>query len=803
LTAVSQYRPGATVGSNTPSTGDAAPQAHAATQIPNAGAANPTITTVDHLASATQVSVPLNAAPLQSVSPHPPIAPTAVAAMLSTTMSQPRPSSVSQTPLPVTATSASSSPPLAASASSSTVGSSGLHDAFDGTGNITWTNLPANGTVANGVLTMATTNQYPVVESLTPIALQGQSASVRLVSTPNTSATSTQAFFQLYQPGTPNNYLGWMWTANNTLSAEVSTAGKVTTLGTATYSPSTQWLRISENAGTLSWQTSADGANWTSRATTSDTTVSFPIGTMTYKLGTGYWRPETNPGTTVWDDASVTPNPASSSSVGSSGLHDAFDGTGNIAWTNLPVNGTVANGVLTMATTNQYPVVESLTPIALQGQSASVRLVSTPNTSATSTQAFFQLYQPGTPNNYLGWMWTANNTLSAEVSTAGKVTTLGTATYSPNTQWLRISENAGTLSWQTSADGVNWTSHATTSDTNVSFPIGTMTYKLGTGYWRPETNPGTTVWDDAGATGNYFATTAVAHSLDVGVFVPQDGSGGTVNDFASLSGAQVKNVLQFYSLPDAVPVGNLNAINAAGRTPVIALEPWDPAGGPNQPQWSLSTIIAGTHDGDFQRWATTLKTLPYQVILRPMHEMNGSWYPWAASVNGNTADQYVAAWQHIHNLFNSAGVTNVKWMWAPNTPYAGSTPITRLFPGARYVDILGIDGYNWGNNWVDRAWVDPAALFSEGIRELQSLNTGLPIMISEMGSAEDGVDPTRKAEWITRFFDYAEHVPGLTGFIWFDMNKERDWRIDSSSAALTAFDNGIASLPSSAASNPA
>ena len=186
-------------------------------------------------------------------------------------------------------------------------------------------------------------------------------------------------------------------------------------------------------------------------------------------------------------------------------LHDAFDGTGNVSWTHLAANGTVAGGALTMPTTSSYPIVESLTPIDLQGQSATARLAATPNTAAASTQAFFQIYQPGIPQNYLGWMWTANNTLTAELSVAGTISTPGSVTYAANTQWLRIAENAGTVSWQTSTDGTTWTTHATTPVSSIPFPITTMTYKLGTGHWRPESSPGNAVWDDVTITGDYDA----------------------------------------------------------------------------------------------------------------------------------------------------------------------------------------------------------------------------------------------------------------------------------------------------------
>ena len=37
--------------------------------------------------------------------------------------------------------------------------------------------------------------------------------------------------------------------------------------------------------------------------------------------------------------------------------------------------------------------------------------------------------------------------------------------------------------------------------------------------------------------------------------------------------------------------------------------------------------------------------------LRPMHEMNGNWYPWAEGVNGNVAGDYVNAWRHVRAIF--------------------------------------------------------------------------------------------------------------------------------------------------------
>ena|SRR5947207_13491520 len=86
-----------------------------------------------------------------------------------------------------------------------------------------------------------------------------------------------------------------------------------------------------------------------------------------------------------------------------------------------------------------------------------------------------------------------------------------------------------------------------------------------------------------------------------------------------------------------------------------------------------------------------------KVIPTLCHEMNGNWYPWSEQVNGNTAGEFVLAWQHVHALFTIQGVTNVTWVWCPNVDYPGSTPLHELYPGDASVVWAGMDGYYWGS----------------------------------------------------------------------------------------------------------
>jgi hypothetical protein len=73
-----------------------------------------------------------------------------------------------------------------------------------------------------------------------------------------------------------------------------------------------------------------------------------------------------------------------------------------------------------------------------------------------------------------------------------------------------------------------------------------------------------------------------------------------------------------------------------------------------------------------------------------------------------------------------------------------------------------------------------------------------PLMVSEMGSGEATAAESRqgkaKARWIhTAFVDDIPHMPRIRAVIWFNEDKYgadthgEDWRIESSSAARSAF----------------
>ncbi|MGH9042529.1 MAG: glycoside hydrolase family 26 protein [Acidimicrobiia bacterium] len=139
------------------------------------------------------------------------------------------------------------------------------------------------------------------------------------------------------------------------------------------------------------------------------------------------------------------------------------------------------------------------------------------------------------------------------------------------------------------------------------------------------------------------------------------------------------------------------------------------------------------------------------------------------------------AWRRIHDIFERAGATNVTWVWSPYVESGSTHPIDGLYPGDDVVDLLGVDGYNWGT-YRKHSWKHPDEVFGSTLARLRKL-AKKPIVIAETESAEQGGD---KAKWIREFFRTVEKNPDVIAFVWFNLRAHTDWRITSSPSARQA-----------------
>jgi hypothetical protein len=232
----------------------------------------------------------------------------------------------------------------------------------------------------------------------------------------------------------------------------------------------------------------------------------------------------------------------------------------------------------------------------------------------------------------------------------------------------------------------------------------------------------------------------------------------------------------------------IDATTRSGRRPLITWEPWRGGEGAWQPDFRLARIAGGAYDGYIARWARALRRERGVVYLRPMHEMNGNWYPWGGTVNGNSPRLFRAAWRRIHRIFLREGARNVRWVWCPineDWPLVAGNRMERYYPGRRYVDVLAVDGYNWGTGRPSfGGWRSFRATFSGAYRRLSRLGPQ-PIWIAETGSTSDGGS---KAAWARDMFREAARMPRLRTIVWMDTVADgEDWRLLSPASTAGAF----------------
>jgi Glycosyl hydrolase family 26 len=236
----------------------------------------------------------------------------------------------------------------------------------------------------------------------------------------------------------------------------------------------------------------------------------------------------------------------------------------------------------------------------------------------------------------------------------------------------------------------------------------------------------------------------------------------------------------------AFPRSPFSTIRAHGAIPFFS---WSSASlpvSPIEPAYSLRALSEGRFDSYIARWAAAARRWGHPFFLRFDWEMNSSSFPWSVQSNGADPSLYVAAWRHVHRIFERVGARNATWVWCPNAePEHDPAALTALYPGSAYVDWTCLDGYNNAAPWRSFASIfgaDYAAI-------TQRIAPGKPMIVGETASTELRGD---KAAWIAGMFRSLASMPAIRGLIWFDrVAGGSDWPAESSPASLQAFSRGV------------
>jgi mannan endo-1,4-beta-mannosidase len=269
--------------------------------------------------------------------------------------------------------------------------------------------------------------------------------------------------------------------------------------------------------------------------------------------------------------------------------------------------------------------------------------------------------------------------------------------------------------------------------------------------------------------------------LAIGVFTPNAPDRSEIEHYTKLAHAAPAIVMWYSDFSSPLfSKHQMHEIRALHTTPLIS---WRPTLHWTQPI-QFADIASGKYDGYLQRQAAKARAAHRQILLRWGYEMNLPGGVYGSHVRGETPRSYIAAWRHIVTVFRNARAHNVRFVWSPNTDCAGHCPFSAYFPGNHYVDWLGLDGYNFAAAH-NAAWVTLRYVFASSYATITRLSSR-PLMFSEVASAPS---PGNKARWIRYGFTKTipRDFPRVRAAVWFDSDKEADWRVNSSHASLRAW----------------
>ncbi len=227
--------------------------------------------------------------------------------------------------------------------------------------------------------------------------------------------------------------------------------------------------------------------------------------------------------------------------------------------------------------------------------------------------------------------------------------------------------------------------------------------------------------------------------------------------------------------PDSGLIGGLDGLDSLGMTPYLELTTDD-----------LGAVLEGRRDEVLdqvirvsEQWLAG-RSGRY-LLVAPLAEANLVEHRW-----GGDPDGYRSVYAYIHDAFRSAGMgrDRVRFVFAMNGLDTSGYPYSRYYPGDEYVDILGFAKLNRGGR-------DYEEVFAGHIREMQEeIGYVKPILITQTGTIDTASDPM--GPWLNEMFDGLLGEEQVLGAIYFNRNKDKDFRVVKNGWVHPSFADGYA-----------
>ncbi len=279
----------------------------------------------------------------------------------------------------------------------------------------------------------------------------------------------------------------------------------------------------------------------------------------------------------------------------------------------------------------------------------------------------------------------------------------------------------------------------------------------------------------------------------LGVFGPgYETTPKLINSLEKKIGKKFAQIMWYEDWTKEFPMKKCKTVWNAGYMPHITWEAWDMMSHKNIV--TFDDILNGKWDAYIKKYAEGVKEFGHPVIIRWGHEMNGDWYPWSIPQNNFDYEKYKKVFRYLHNKYEEVGATNAQWAWCPNNlsfPKDKRNNFVLTYPGDKYVDWIALDGYNFGvaPGFSDK-WLSFTDVFGVLYSTVVANFPSKPIMIGEYATGDNGGN---KAEWILDAYkQIKEKFKAIKLAIWFNIDKEVDWRIDGYPEIADAYRKAVA-----------
>jgi hypothetical protein len=171
------------------------------------------------------------------------------------------------------------------------------------------------------------------------------------------------------------------------------------------------------------------------------------------------------------------------------------------------------------------------------------------------------------------------------------------------------------------------------------------------------------------------------------------------------------------------------------------------------------SITAGDHDPLIRRQARAIRAVHKPVLLRMRWEMDRP----NLRATMWSAEDYVAAWKYVREIFRQEGADNVSWVWCPTAEGFARGDAPAFYPGDDQVDWTCVDVYAG-------AVLEPIGQLMGPFLSFAAQHPK-PILVGEFGVAKAWGSAAR-ASWLRDAQRTFKANPQIKGVVYFESDPE-------------------------------